>query len=305
MYFRLLPIVKLFWPKFIFHATREKIKASNDVVSVSSRRFEQSLGLERVFRPVRPWAFIRVKNEIRTIAASLESILPAIDRGVIGYNLAPSEEDDGTVAFVHDFCRVHPGFRPVCYPYEVEPAMSPRYQTGELAYENTLAAYYNAVLAEIPQGEWLIKIDVDQLYVPHILRHSFSLPRSKHDVVSYARLNLVRTPSGECRCLSYIRPYDHWLICNEGLSFENVAGTDEAGEYCAWEKLCIPFRTRRIQKPECSSLHFPFEKRWRAPDIAVESLPSFEAFMASADPEEFSEELFDLLPLVSQFDESR
>ncbi|EFO9589602.1 beta-1,4-N-acetylgalactosaminyltransferase, partial [Campylobacter jejuni] len=32
--------------------------------------------------PLNPWAFIRVKNEVITLKASLESILPAIQRGV-------------------------------------------------------------------------------------------------------------------------------------------------------------------------------------------------------------------------------
>ena len=41
---------------------------------------------------VEPWAFIRVKNEIKTIEASLNSILPVIKKGVIGYN----ECTDGT-----------------------------------------------------------------------------------------------------------------------------------------------------------------------------------------------------------------
>ena len=36
--------------------------------------------------PLNPWAFIRVCNEAITLKSCLESILPAIQRGVIAYN---------------------------------------------------------------------------------------------------------------------------------------------------------------------------------------------------------------------------
>lgn len=56
--------------------------------------------------PVEPWAFIRVKNEIKTIDACLESILPVIKKGVIGYHLLPEGEvDDGTEKYILDFCK--------------------------------------------------------------------------------------------------------------------------------------------------------------------------------------------------------
>lgn len=46
--------------------------------------------------PVEPWAFIRVKNENETIEQCLNSILPVIRKGVIGYQkLSKNEADSG------------------------------------------------------------------------------------------------------------------------------------------------------------------------------------------------------------------
>lgn len=136
-----------------------------------------------------------------------------------------------------------------------------KYSTGELEEKNTLAAYYNAVLSQIPIGEWFIKIDVDQIYFPEILKHSFSLPKNQSDFVSYSRLDVIRDGSGNLRVLRYARPGDHWLVCNDGkLKFENVYLYDDEGKYCAYESL-KPGKRNLWYKPECSSVHFPYEKK--------------------------------------------
>lgn len=57
--------------------------------------------IKELGKPIEPWAFIRAKNEIRTIEASLNSILPAIKKGVIGYH----DCDDGTEEFILEFCK--------------------------------------------------------------------------------------------------------------------------------------------------------------------------------------------------------
>lgn len=51
--------------------------------------------------PLNHWAYVRVKNEARTLRASLDSILPAIQRGVIGYN----DCDDGSEEIILEFCK--------------------------------------------------------------------------------------------------------------------------------------------------------------------------------------------------------
>ncbi|QOR01978.1 beta-1,4-N-acetylgalactosaminyltransferase [Campylobacter sp. 2014D-0216] len=130
--------------------------------------------------PLNPWAFIRVKNEATTLRASLESILPAIQRGVIGYN----DCTDGSEEIILEFCKQYPSFIPVKYPYEVQ-IENPQ---GE---ENKLYSYYNYIASFIPQGEWLIKIDVDHYYDAKRLYKSFYIPKKDYHVVSYSRIDFV------------------------------------------------------------------------------------------------------------------
>ncbi|WP_337199440.1 hypothetical protein [Campylobacter molothri] len=66
--------------------------------------------------PLNPWAFIRVKNEISTLKSSLESILPAIQRGIIAYN----DCDDGSEEFILEFCKKYPTFIPKKYPFSIQ-----------------------------------------------------------------------------------------------------------------------------------------------------------------------------------------
>lgn len=84
--------------------------------------------------PLNPWAFIRVKNEATTLRVSLESMLPAIQRGVIGYN----DCTDGSEEIILEFCKQYPSFIPVKYPHEVQ-IENPQSE------ENKLHSYYNYV----------------------------------------------------------------------------------------------------------------------------------------------------------------
>ncbi len=129
--------------------------------------------------PLNPWAFIRVKNEAITLKASLESILPAIQRGVIGYN----DCTDGSEEIILEFCKQYPSFIPIKYPYEIQ-IQNPKSE------ENKLYSYYNYVASFIPKDEWLIKIDVDHIYDAKKLYKSFYIPKNKYDVVSYSRVDI-------------------------------------------------------------------------------------------------------------------
>ena len=60
---------------------------------------------------IEPWAFIRVHNEQKTLAACLNSILPALHRGVIAYN----DCTDDSEQIILDFCKKNPGFIPAKY----------------------------------------------------------------------------------------------------------------------------------------------------------------------------------------------
>ncbi|MBX7490426.1 hypothetical protein [Helicobacter turcicus] len=127
-----------------------------------------------------PWGYIRVKNEVHTLAFSLESLLPAIQRGVIGYN----DCTDGSEEIILDFCAKHPSFLPVKYPYEIQ--ISPPPHKSE---HNKLYKYYEYVLAKIPKGEWFIKLDVDHIYDAKKLYKQFYLPQKAHDLLYLSRIN--------------------------------------------------------------------------------------------------------------------
>lgn len=277
---QLLEFICKLWPKVLFSKRRKKFKDALRIVSVLDRK------ADGVREGVRPWAFIRVKNERKLLLASLNSILPVIDKGVIGYN----ECTDGSEEIILEFCKKNKGFVPFKYPYKVERASSMKYATGELKEENTLAGYYNAVLSLIPKGEWIIKIDVDQIYIPSILKHSFTLPTNKKDVVIYSRINSVRDADGNIKVCGYVRPGDHWLICNIGLNFVNVFGNDDKGKFFAYEHLSLSGRNIPY-KPECSSVHFPFEKECRIFTGNTESLIDFDDFIRNSNKLEISDEL--------------
>lgn len=270
------------WPKFLFPEKRKLFKKNMFRITVSHRRSESNFDTH-----IDPWAFIRVKNERTTLLASLNSILPVIHKGVIGYN----ECTDGSEEIIQDFCQKNPGFIPFHYPHHVVAACDKKYLEG-LPYENTLAAYYNAVLDLIPKKEWLIKIDVDQIYFPEILRHSFSLPSNNREWVVYSRLDLYRL-DGEIKVFDYKRPGDHWLIYNDGLYFTTEIGKRANGDFFAWEALSMEprIKLRSPFLPECSSVHFPFEKKYRPLLSDGSKLIDFRDYVLTAPSNEISDEV--------------
>ncbi len=89
---------------------------------------EKLQNLYRWRRPIKPYAFIRVHNEIKTIDAALKSVLPVLKGGVIGFNSCT----DGTKEYVLEFCKKYPQFIPAEYPYDVIPASNKLYLLGDL-----------------------------------------------------------------------------------------------------------------------------------------------------------------------------
>lgn len=287
------------WPKILLPAKRKQFKSDLRKVSVQQRQFEMTSNQLQSKTRVDPWAFIRVKDEKTTLRASLNSILPVIHKGVIAYN----DCTDGSDTIIEQFCQANPGFIPYHYPFSVEPASSKRYERGEVREENTLAAYYNAVLEVIPKNEWIIKIDVDQIYFPKILEHSFFLPKSEKDIVSYSRLNLVRDKKNQIRVERYVRPGDHWLIFNDNIHFINVHGYLMSGKFYAWEAIQSSGKNTICFKPECSSVHFPYEKKYRSYKGNPEDLILLEDFFVSCDKTEFSNEILEIRNVIEMFEE--
>ena len=163
--------------------------------------------------PLNPWAFIRVKNEAITLKASLESLLPAIQRGIIAYN----DCNDGSEELILEFCKKYPSFIPKKYPYEVQ-IQNPQKE------ENKLHSYYNFALSFIPKAEWFIKIDVDHIYDAKKLYKSFYQIKSNQNALAYPRINFLIINKylkiQKIGNFGFIKGYDQLLLCNLNTYFK-------------------------------------------------------------------------------------
>ncbi len=157
--------------------------------------------------PLNPWGYIRVKNEARTLRASLDSILPAIQRGVIGYN----DCDDGSEEIILEFCQAYPSFIPVKYPHNVQ-IKNPKKEENKLYY------YSNYILSFIPQGEWFIKLDMDHIYDAKKLFKSLYLLKKNTDILTLSRMDFYiqweEVYIGKSGRGYYNRAGDQTLRCN-------------------------------------------------------------------------------------------
>lgn len=191
------------------------------------------------------------------------SILPAIQRGVIGYN----DCDDGSEEIILEFCEKFPSFIPVKYPHYIDFA-------NPQSEENKLYMYYAYVLKVVPKYEWLVKIDVDHIYEARKLFKSFYLAQKVWDMVLHSRINFLADENRVRIQSSCTEVYegDHWLINNFGLKFEIL--------YDRIEQL-IP-HTNHLISTELPSWHFPYQKDSRKIDaqkfqwVALESWQSSE-----------------------------
>lgn len=239
--------------------------------------------------PLNPWAFIRVCNERSTLKQCLYSIAPALKRGVIVYN----ECNDGSEEIIQEFCKTNSGFIAVEYPYQVAQC---RHKKDEREYKKGLADYYNFALSFIPQDEWLIKIDADQIYDAEKLKATLSYPKTKNDMVYYFRLNL--------HCFNgkmYIDkenpifdPCDHWLICNRGLYFVEDIQKESEDEIYSWELLKIPFVYNAIPA-NLNTWHFPRMKENRRSLAQIENYVHISEYEKVIPKEYFSKITLDML----------
>ncbi len=127
-------------------------------------------------------AFLRVKDEIKTIEACLNSIDGVFDRIVIIHS---NEKDDGSVALMNEWCSKRKECEIHEYPHKVIPSHDKRYRQ-RVPYENTLAAYNNFGLQLFEPEEWVVKIDGDQVYLKNRLKEYVDFVRTKgEDNVKY------------------------------------------------------------------------------------------------------------------------
>lgn len=231
-------------------------------------KYKRSLYKRYRDKPVEPYAFIRVKNEIKTVQACLESILPHISKGVIGYHrLMDGEIDDGTEKYIIEFCKKNTGFKLFKYDYVVYPPHHDKYrELKELPKESRLDSYYNAVLSQIPKDEWLIKIDCDHIFDKEKLKKIFYLPQNDEDIIKISRMNLHY----ENKQLYVLRnnpicdPGDCWLIKNKDIYFGYDSGMNEKGTFFFYEQLKFKGEEKRIKyKTQLFNWHFPMVKNSR------------------------------------------
>ena len=220
--------------------------------------------------PLNPWAFIRVCNEAITLKACLESILPAIQRGVIAYN----DCTDGSEEIILEFCAKFPSFIPAKYPHSVQ-IKNPQ------SDENKFATYCNFALSFIPQGEWLVKIDADHIFDAKKLYKSFYLVKSPNDRLCLATIHfciknnqvfairLEEHREGDTNFIENFldKGHDQWLICNENFYFadifvdffSHIYYSINAGNY-----ECPNLHQSNVIYTKCLSYHFPTIKNSRS-----------------------------------------
>lgn len=245
--------------------------------------FEFDSNARQPYSPLNPWAYIRVKNEAITLQASLESILPAFQRGVIGYNDCTDESED----IILKFCKQYPTFIPIKYPHTID-IENPQ------SHYNKLYVYYNYIIDWIPKNAWFIKIDADHIYNVKKLYKSFYLLKNFRQAICLARINLY-VENDEVYLIKwdnhdyFMEPGDHIMTqnidnnyrCKEILvdrqkgwvkTMEELPNTDKksqtwldfkthADSYEAWNWNITS--VRKFYYSELHNLHFPYVKLQR------------------------------------------
>lgn len=202
-----------------------------------------------------PWAFIRVRNEIKTLKSSLYSILPAIQRGIIGYN----DCNDGSEEVILTFCEKFPSFIAVKYPHSVN-IYNPQNE-NEKFY-----AYCNYILSIIPKKQWLIKIDTDHIYLPDKLYKSFYLIKNAWDMLVLNLLNVYYDSKDiliDKNTRNTINEWDFVMLKNIDFSFREIkAAWDMASSKVGYFEETF-YRNKRAILHELTQLHFPYQKSYR------------------------------------------
>ncbi|MDP9501078.1 hypothetical protein ACNGTO_04395 [Bisgaard Taxon 45] len=213
-------------------------------------------------KPVKPYAFIRLHNEIKTVDACLHSILPILKGGVIGFNSCT----DGTKEYILEFCKKYPQFIPAEYPHYLIPANDKKYKEDNIDINSRLDTYYNFVWSKLPQNEWIIKIDGDHIWDLENTIKLCKLVIRKKDCVILNRINLhcVNEQVYIHKKVPLFEPGDSWLLYNNGkINFTFRRGWND-NEFFAWECLELPRKERRKIYGVLSNYHFPLVKSHRS-----------------------------------------
>ncbi|ANV97475.1 hypothetical protein BBW65_00990 [Helicobacter enhydrae] len=205
-------------------------------------------------------------------------MLPAIQRGVIGYNDCTDRSEE----IILDFCQKFPNFIPIKYPHEVILENPPK-------LENMLHSYYNFVLQAIPQNEWIIKIDVDHIYDAQTLYKTFYIPTLSNHLVIYPRINYIIDNDEifiqKSEDMGFIDGWDQWLICNQNLEF-NIRKTSKNAQWIEEGNFSQTLFTEVLDYPPNSvwfqaplmQYHFPAVKQRRNDFVRHLDLMTLEEF---------------------------
>lgn len=224
---------------------------------------------------VNPWAYIRVKDEAITLKSCLNSIVPAISRGIIGYH----DCSDGSEEIILEFCKRNTGFISHKYEHEIIPFNDHRYMHF-VNDENTFSGYCNKLLSFIPKGDWLIKIDADHIYNQDRLEQFLKYPRSKEESIIITNLNLHCEENRVLIRKDYpITTGDHWLINNHDLYFDMEKKYIGDRFYCI-ERL-IHSKRKRIFT-DLINYHFTYLKKGKK--VPYDRLQDFDIFMKDVLP---------------------
>lgn len=224
-------------------------------------------------KPIKPYAFIRVHNEIATIDTCMKSILPAVKGGVIGFHHS-DEEDDGTRDYVLAFCKKYPQFTPVEYPHKVIGAGDKEYRNPNIDPHRKLDAYYNFIWDKLPKNEWIIKIDCDHIYNAKYVKDLCRLPFNEDECVFLSRLNL-KVIDDEVYLIKgqeLVEPGDSWILYNGDLIPKSPFGfylEDNEDVYRAREKFSHNIKNHKRIFSILSNWHFPYIKK-RRQDLMID-----------------------------------
>lgn len=213
----------------------------------------------RFREPIRPYAFIRLHNEIVTVEACLNSLLPLLKGGVIGLHQCT----DGTKEYVQAFCKKYPQFIAVDYPHDIQFYVTDD-KPDDVRY---FYDYCNEIWSYLPKDEWVIKVDGDHVFDTDILRDVLRVPRKKSDMIYLARLD-IHVEEGEVFVRDRRQPIvelpDFLFLFNDAsipdAPFERYISADGTKVHETYKQKI--FENKTILYAPVTNWHFLWARNW-------------------------------------------
>lgn len=170
----------------------------------------------RRLREVEVFAYIRFADESITFQQTLNSLLPAVTKGVLVYHRLPDEAPEMTrrgqarsIAIAREFCAAHRGFELICYPHVVYAQRHEKYFRDrvcrqrkaqglpplegfdqELPFEHTLQAFYEFTRDQIIQRAqtsfpYALKVDGDHIYDATVIQQQIDFLATAPELIKF------------------------------------------------------------------------------------------------------------------------